>query len=63
MPTVFLSYCRADLPLIKQLEAQLTAHPDISIWRDQERIYGGQKWPKVLGKTGGEVRLDPLAER
>lgn len=49
MPTVFLSYSRADLPLIEQLEAQLTVHPDISIWRDQDKIYGGQKWPKVLG--------------
>ncbi|TKB92195.1 MAG: TIR domain-containing protein [Nitrospira sp.] len=51
MPTVFLSYSRADLPLIEQLEAQLTVHPDISIWRDQEKIYGGQKWPKVLGEA------------
>jgi len=50
MPTVFLSYSRADLPLIEQLEAQLKRHPDISIWRDQEKIYGGQKWPKVLGE-------------
>ncbi|MDH4084609.1 MAG: TIR domain-containing protein [Nitrospira sp.] len=51
MPTVFLSYSRADLPLIEQLEAQLTAHPEISIWRDQDKIYGGQKWPKVLGEA------------
>jgi hypothetical protein len=43
MPTVFLSYSRADLPLIEQLEAQLTGHPEISIWCDQEKIYGGQK--------------------
>jgi TIR domain len=50
MPTVFLSYSRADLPLIGQLEAQLTAHPNIAIWRDQEKIYGGQKWPKMLGE-------------
>jgi tetratricopeptide (TPR) repeat protein len=51
MPTVFLSYSRADLPLIEQLEAQLKSHPDIPIWRDQEKIYGGQKWPKVLGEA------------
>jgi len=51
MPTVFLSYSREDLPLIEQLEAQLRSHPDISIWRDQEKIYGGQKWPKVLGEA------------
>lgn len=51
MPTVFLSYSRADLALIEQLEAQLKSHPEISIWRDQEKIYGGQKWPKVLGEA------------
>lgn len=52
MLTVFLSYSRADLPLIEQLEACLQASvPDISIWRDQEKIYGGQKWPKVLGEA------------
>lgn len=51
MPTVFLSYSRDDLPLIEQLEAQLSNHHEISIWRDQEKIYGGQKWPKVLGEA------------
>lgn len=51
MPSVFLSYSRADLPLIKQLELQLTSHSEIAIWRDQEKIYGGQKWPKVLGEA------------
>ena len=51
MPTIFLSYSRADLPLIEELEAQLKNHPEISIWRDQEKIYGGQKWPKVLGEA------------
>ena len=51
MPTVFLSYAGADLPLIEQLEAQLKSHPEIAIWRDQEKIYAGQKWPKVLGEA------------
>ena len=51
MPSVFLSYSREDLPLIEQLEAQLKKHSEISIWRDQEKIYGGQKWPKVLGEA------------
>lgn len=62
MPTVFLSYSRADLPLIEQLEGQLTTHPDISVWRDQEKIYGGQKWPKVLSETRRGVQLSVLAE-
>lgn len=51
MPTVFLSYAREDLPLIEHLEAELKAHPDIFIWRDQDKIYGGKKWPKVLGEA------------
>ncbi len=51
MPTVFLSHSREDLPLIEQLEAQLKNHHEISIWRDQDKIYGGQKWPKVLGEA------------
>lgn len=51
MPSVFLSYSREDLPLIEPLEAQLKKHSEISIWRDQEKIYGGQKWPKVLGEA------------
>lgn len=49
MPSVFLSYAREDLLLIEQLETQLKSYPDIFIWRDQEKIYGGRKWPKVLG--------------
>lgn len=52
MPSVFLSYSRTDLPLIEQLEARLTNPPsDLSIWRDQEKIRGGAKWPKVLGEA------------
>lgn len=61
MPTVFLSYSREDLPLIKQLEAQLKSHSEISIWRDQEKIYGGQKWPKVLGEAFADQDVFLLA--
>lgn len=51
MPTVFLSYSREDLSLIEQLEAQLKNHPETAIWRDQDKIYGGEKWPKLLGEA------------
>ena len=52
MASVFLSYSREDLPLIEQLAARLRASsPEVSLWRDQEKIYGGQKWPKVLGEA------------
>jgi hypothetical protein len=58
MPTVFLSYSRADLPLIEQLIARIqTPTSDITIWRDQERIYGGQKWPKVWRTQSDQVEV------
>lgn len=62
MPSVFLSYSRADLPLIEQLAARLRASsPEISIWRDQEKIYGGQQWPKVLGEAIADQEVFLLA--
>lgn len=51
MPSVFLSYSHEDLALIQVLEAELKARPGISIWREQDKIYGEQKWPKVLGQA------------
>ena len=51
MPSVFLSYSRDDLSLIEHLERLLKSSPEISIWRDQEKLYGGQKWPKILGEA------------
>jgi hypothetical protein len=51
MPSVFLSYSREDLPRIEEFEAQIQKQTGISIWRDQERLYGGQKWPKLLGEA------------
>ena len=50
MPHVFISYARHDLNAVKQLERALQAH-DVSVWRDQESIYGGQQWPKAIGEA------------
>ncbi|HMS83272.1 MAG TPA: toll/interleukin-1 receptor domain-containing protein [Nitrospira sp.] len=62
MPSVFLSYSRADLPLIEQLVTRLRASsPEVSLWRDQEKIYGGQKWPKVLGEAIADQDVFMLA--
>ena len=61
MPSVFVSYSRSDLPLIEQLEAELKKVPKISVWRDQEKIYGGQKWPKILGEAIADQDLFLLA--
>jgi len=45
-----MSYSRADVALAQQLEQGLLEN-GISVWRDQEKIYGGQKWPKALGEA------------
>src|SRR5215831_1037047 len=50
MPSVFLSYSRDDLQAIQRLERGLTAN-GVVVWRDQEQIYGGDKWPKRLGEA------------
>jgi hypothetical protein len=46
MRQVFISYARADLSPVQQLEGALQAQ-GIAVWRDQESIYGGQQWPPV----------------
>lgn len=61
MPSVFLSYSRTDLPLVEELLAHLQQAPAISIWRDQEKIYGGQKWPKILGEAIADQDIFILA--
>ena len=50
MSSVFLSYSREDLKIIQRLEHGLAAN-GVSVWRDQEKIYWGEKWPKVLGEA------------
>ena len=50
MPSVFFSYSRSDLATVQQLEQSLVA-AGIVVWRDQDKIYGGQKWPKALGEA------------
>ncbi len=50
MPTAFLSYSRTDLnELLPLLEA--LSNKGLEIWRDQEKIHGGEKWPKILGEA------------
>jgi hypothetical protein len=50
MPSVFLSYSRADVHTIERLGQSLSAS-GVFVWRDQEKLYGGQNWPKVLGEA------------
>lgn len=50
MPSVFLSYDNDDLQLIKPLADALAAQ-DVTVWRDKDKLHGGQKWPKALGEA------------
>jgi hypothetical protein len=50
MAKVFLSYARRDLPALQPLLQNLVAH-GITVWRDQDNLYGGQQWPKAIGEA------------
>jgi len=50
MPSLFLSYARADLEPVLGIERGLRAD-HVSVWRDQDKLYGGQRWPKALGEA------------
>ncbi len=50
MPSVFVSYARDDLDVVQQL-AQGLMERGVSVWRDQDSLYAGQKWPKALGEA------------
>ena len=50
MAQVFLSYARRDLPTLQPLLQDLVAH-GITVWRDQDSLYGGQHWPKAIGEA------------
>jgi hypothetical protein len=46
MVQVFLSYARRDLPTLQDL-----VEHGITVWRDQDSLYGGQHWPKAIGEA------------
>jgi hypothetical protein len=50
MARVFLSYARRDWPVLQPLLQDLVAH-GITVWRDQDSLYGGQHWPKAIGEA------------
>ena len=50
MPSIFISYSRADLNIVQQFEQALLANGH-TVWRDQESLYGGQQWPKAIGEA------------
>ena len=50
MSTLFLSYARADLDTVAPLARDLAAN-GVSVWRDQDSLYSGQRWPKAIGEA------------
>ena len=50
MSKAFLSYENDDLKLIKPVADALAAQ-GIAVWRDKDKLAGGQKWPKELGEA------------
>src|SRR5262245_43746691 len=50
MGQVFLSYARRDLPTLQPLLQNLVAN-GVTVWRDQDSLYGGQRWPKAIGEA------------
>jgi hypothetical protein len=50
MATVFLSYAHEDSAVVDVIAASLRA-AGIEVWRDRERLYAGQRWPKALGEA------------
>src|SRR5215475_13181926 len=50
MAQVFFSYTRRDLPILQPLLQDLVEH-DITVWCDQDSLYGGQHWPKAIGEA------------
>jgi hypothetical protein len=50
VPSIVLSYARADTARVNALE-QILREQGCDIWRDQERLYGGQQWPKAIGEA------------
>lgn len=58
MSTLFLSYSRHDLDTVVPLARDLAAH-GLRVWRDQDSLYSGQRWPKAIGEAiaGQDVLL------
>ena len=48
--TVFISYNQTDRKEAERVETVLESN-GISTWRDQNSIYAGEKWPKLLGES------------
>ena len=50
---VFISYSHTDLDVAEKVEKQLEKH-GFGVWRDQNSLYAGTRWPRELGKKIAE---------
>ena len=50
---IFISYSHTDLVVAEKVEIQLEKH-GFGIWRDQNSLYAGTRWPRELGKKIAE---------
>ena len=62
MPKIFISYARADGPVVQRLTQALVAD-GVTVWRDLDSLRGGQQWPKVIGEAIAAGRLTPAIDR
>ncbi len=53
MSKVFISYAREDEEAVDGLHETLSA-AGVSVWRDQESLRLGERWPKALGEAIAE---------
>ena len=50
LKSLFISYNQQDAEIVKRLYKHLEEH-GITVWLDQESLYGGEAWPKALGEA------------
>jgi hypothetical protein len=50
MSTLFLSYARTDMDTVDPLVHALQSS-GLQVWRDQDSLYSGQRWPKAIGEA------------
>src|SRR4051794_22081527 len=50
MSAVFLSYSQKDAEQASLVERELSSR-GLMVWRDQEQLRAGERWPKALGEA------------
>ena len=53
---IFISYCSKDAVTVRQLFSQL-CEKKYDVWLDQERLFGGDKYDKILDEAIAEAKI------